>query len=104
MLIYVNVQFFLVLLLYWTSLGVSFKWPEQIWYLNMESIEEKTLPVNYYHLSSGHIDQYTNCGIWNTARVVPKCQHISFSWYFHCINLWCFLYGLSFIIKLKLNS
>ena len=30
MLIYANAQIFLTLLLYWTSLGVSLKWPEQI--------------------------------------------------------------------------
>ena len=42
MLIYANEQFFLALLLHWTSLGVSLKWGEQIWYLNMESIGENT--------------------------------------------------------------
>ena len=63
MLIYANEQFFLALLLHWTFLGVSLKWGEQIWYLNMNSIEEKTLPVIPYNLSSGHMDPYTNCGI-----------------------------------------
>ena len=74
MLIYANEQFFLALLLHWTSLGVSLQWGEQIWYLNMESIEEKTLPVDCYHLSSGHMDPYTNCGIWNTARVLASAN------------------------------
>ena len=63
---YVNLcklQFFLALLLHWTSLGVSLKPGEQTWCLNMNSIEEKTLPVNPYNLSSGHMDPYTNCGI-----------------------------------------
>ena len=59
MLIYANEQFFLALLLHWTSLRVSLKWGEQIWYLNMESIEEKTLPINCYHLSSSCMDPYT---------------------------------------------
>ena len=58
MLIYANEQFFL--LLHWTSLRVSIKQKEHIWYLNMESIEEKTLPVNCYHMSSSHMDPYTN--------------------------------------------
>ena len=36
---------------------------EQIWCLNMKSIKEKTLLVNAYNLSSGHMDPYTNCCI-----------------------------------------
>ena len=36
MLINANVQFFFALLLYWTSLGVSLKWGEQIWCLNLK--------------------------------------------------------------------
>ena len=56
--IYANAQFFLALLLHWTSVGVSLKQEEQIWCLNMKSIEEKTLPVIPYTLSSGHMDPY----------------------------------------------
>ena len=63
MLIYANVQFFLALLLQWTSLGMSLKQGEQIWCLNMNSIEEKTLPIIPYNLSSGCMDPHTNCGI-----------------------------------------
>ena len=63
MLIYANVQFFFALLLHWTSLGVSLKWEEQIWFLNMKSIKEKTLLVNPYNLSSGCLDPYSNSGI-----------------------------------------
>ena len=63
MLNYANVQFILALLLHWTSLGVSLKWGEQIWCLNMESIEEKTLPGIPYNLSSGHMNPYTNYGM-----------------------------------------
>ena len=72
MLIYVNVNFFFVLMLHWTPLGVSLKWGEQIWCLNMKTIREKTLPVNPYNLSSCCMDPYTNCGIWNTARALAK--------------------------------
>ena len=86
MLISANEQFFLALLLHWTSLGVSLKWGEQIWYLNMNSIEEKTLPVIPYNLSSGHMDPYTNFGIWSTARALAKGQHCTF-WHFCCIAL-----------------
>ena len=63
MLIYANVQFFLDLLLHWTTLGVSLKQGEQIWCLKMNSIKEKTLPVIPYNLSSGCMDPYTNYGI-----------------------------------------
>ena len=63
MLIYANEQVFLSLLLDWTFLRVSLKQGEQIWCVNMKSIEEKTLPVIPYSLSSGHMDPYTNCGI-----------------------------------------
>ena len=54
---------FLALLLHWTSLGVSLEWREQIWCLNMKSIEVRILPVTLYNLSSGCMDPYTDCGI-----------------------------------------
>ena len=101
MLIYANEQFFLTLLFYLTSLGMSLKWGEQIWYLNMESIEEKTLPVDCYHLSSAHMGPYTNCGIWNTARVLGKFQHLSFLGTFTVSIYSVFYVSLSFIIKLN---
>ena len=63
MLIYANVQFYLDLLLHWTSPRVSLKWREQIGCLNIKSIEEKTLPGIPYNLSSGCMDPYTHCGI-----------------------------------------
>ena len=78
MLIYANEQFFLALLLHWTSLRVSIKQGEEIWYLNMESIEEKTLPVNCYHMSSSLHGLIHNCGIWNIAGVVGKSRHLTF--------------------------
>ena len=41
-LICVNMKFSFALLLHWTPLGVSVKWEEQIWHLNMETIKLKT--------------------------------------------------------------
>ena len=64
MLIYANEQFFLALLLHWTSLRVSIKQKEQIWYLNMESIEEKTLPVNQV--------SWTHTQLWYLVLCNPK--------------------------------
>ena len=72
MLIYANVQFFPALLLYWTSLDLSYKQQEEIWYLNMESIGENTTS----QLLPFELRLYgpiLNCGIWNTARVLVKC-------------------------------
>ena len=99
MLIYANEQFFLALLLHWTSLGVSLKWGEQIWYLNMESIEEKTLPVNCYHLSSGHMDPYTIV-VSGTQLEYLASANTSLFWVF---LLWCLLCELKLILKLKLT-
>ena len=100
MLIYANEQILLALLLHWTSLRVSIKWGEQIWYLNMEYIEEKTLPVNCYHLSSGCMDPYT---------IVVSGTHLEYlanadTSLFWVLSLWCFLCELKLILKLKLNS
>ena len=87
MLIYANEQFFLALLLHWTSLRVSIKQEEQIWYLNIESIEEKTLPVNCYHMSSSHIDPYTIV-VSGTQLDYLASANTSLLW---VLLLWCFL-------------
>ena len=101
MLIYANLQIFLALLLYRTSPGVSYKQPEQIWCLNMKSIEDKTLPVNLYHLSSGHMDTYTIVVSGTQLEYLPSAD-ISLFLVLLLYNV--FYVSLSFIIKLKLNS
>ena len=97
MLIYTNAQFFFALLLHWKSLGVSLKWGEQIWCLNMESIKEKTLPVN--PTISAQVT-WTHTQI-EVSRV--QLEHLprgdtSLFQYFHCIALQCFL------CEFKLNT
>ena len=98
--IYANEQIFLVLLLHWTSLRVFIKKEEQIWYLNMKSIEEKTLPVNCYHLTSGHMDPYTIV-VSRTQLEYLASGNTSLFW---VLSLWCFLCELKLILKLKVNS
>ena len=44
-------------------LGVSVKWEEQIWCLNMKSIELKTPVTNLYIMCSGCMDLCTFYGI-----------------------------------------
>ena len=99
MLIYANEQFLLALLLHWTSLRVSIMWEEQIWYLNMESIEEKTLPVNCYCMSSSCMDPYTIV-VSGTQLEYLASADTSLLW---VLLLWCSYVSLSFIIKLKLT-
>ena len=87
MLIYADEQSFLALLLQWTSLRVSIRWEEQIWYLNMKSIEEKTLPVNYYHMSSSCMDPYTIV-VSGTQLEYLASANTTLFW---VLLLWCFL-------------
>ena len=44
-------------------LGMFVKWEEQIWCLNMKSIEVKTPVTNLYTMSSGCMDLWTFFGI-----------------------------------------
>ena len=44
-------------------LDMSVKQEEQIWCLNMKSIELKTPVSNHYTMSSGHMDLCTSLGI-----------------------------------------
>ena len=53
---YINYEISFVPLLHWTLLEVSVKQEEQIWCLNMKSIELKTPATNLYTMSSGHTD------------------------------------------------
>ena len=56
---YIKYEIPFVPLLHWTSLEVSVKWEEQIWCLNMKSIELKTPVSNLYTMSSGCTDLCT---------------------------------------------
>ena len=60
-------------------LEVSVSWEEQIWCLNMKSIELKSPVFNLYTMSSGHMDLCTFFGTWDTDRAIANCQHPSFS-------------------------
>ena len=63
MLMNINYEISFVPLLHWTPLEVSVKQEEQIWCLNMKSIELKTPVTNLYTMSSGHMDLCTFFGI-----------------------------------------
>ena len=60
---YINYDISFIPLLHWTPLEVSVKWEEQIWCLNMKSIELKTPVTNLYTMSSGGTDLCTFFGI-----------------------------------------
>ena len=63
MLIYVKYEISFAPLFYWTPLGVSVRLEEQIWCLNMKTIELKTPVTNLYIMRSGCMDLCTFCGI-----------------------------------------
>ena len=58
-LICVNMKFSFAPLLHWTPLGVSVKWEEQIWCLNMKTIKLKTPAISLYIVCSGPMDPCT---------------------------------------------
>ena len=99
-----NIDFSLYPLLHWTPLGVSVKWEEQIWHLNMKSIEFKSPVSIVYNLSSGRMDLCTLYGIWDTARALANCRHPTFSGTFAVVLYSVTPLHLSLILKLKLNS
>ena len=63
MLMYIDYEISFVPLLHWTPLGVSVKWEEQIWCLNIKAMELKTPVTNLYTMSSGCMDPCTFYGI-----------------------------------------
>ena len=59
-------------------LEVSVRQEEQIWCLNIKSIELKSPVFILYEMSSGHMDLCTFFVIWDTDRAIAHCQHPSF--------------------------
>ena len=94
-----NFEISFVPLLLWTYLEVSVKQEEQIWCLNIKSIELK-LPVSTLcKMSSGCMDLCTFFGIWDTDRTIVNCQHPSFFGTFVIFALQCFLMSFSLACK-----
>ena len=91
-------------LLPWTLLEVYARWEEQIWCLNIKSIELKSPVSSICEMSSGRIDLCTFFGIWDTDRAVADCQHPYIFGTLVIFALQCSYMSLSLVSKLKLNT
>ena len=85
-------------------LEVSVKQEEQIWCLNIKSIQLKSPVSTLCEMSSGCMDLCTFFGIWDTDSAVANCQHLSIFGTLAIFALQCFLMSLSLVSKLKLNT
>ena len=85
-------------------LEVSAKQEEQIWCLNIKSIELKSPVSTLCKMSSGCMDLCTFFSIWDTDRAIANCQHPSIFGTLVIFALQCFLMSLSLASKLKLNT
>ena len=88
----------------WTLLEVSVRWEEQIWCLNIKSIELKSPVSSICKMSSGCMDLCTFFGIWDTDRVLANCQHPSIFSTLAILALQCSYMSLSLDTKLKLKT
>ena len=78
MLMNINYEISFVLLALLDPLEVSVKQEEEIWCLNMKSIELKSPATKFYTMSSGCMDLCAFFGIQDTARALANCWHPSF--------------------------
>ena len=85
-------------------LEVSVKWEEQIWCLNIKSIELKSPVSTLCAISSGCMDLCTFFGISDTHRAIANCQHPSIFGTLVIFALQCSFMNLSLVSKLKLNT
>ena len=93
-----------VSLLHWTHLDGSVRWEEQIWCLNIKSIELKLPVSSICNMSSGCMDLCTFFGIWDTDRALANCQHPSIFGTLAIFALQCSYMSLSLVSKPKLNT
>ena len=88
----------------WTLLEVSARREEQIWLLNIKSIELKSPVSSICEMSSGRMDLCTFFSIWDTDRAVANCRHLSIFGTLAIFALQCSYTSLSLVSKLKLNT
>ena len=91
-------------LLPWTPLEVSARQEEQIWCLNIKSVELKSSVSTLCKMSSVCMDLCTFFSIWDTDRAIANYQHPSIFGTLAIFALQCFLMSLSLASKLKLNT
>ena len=85
-------------------LEMSARQEEQIWCLNIKSIELKSPVSTLCKMSSDCMDLCTFFSIWDTDRAIANCQHPSIFSTLGIFALHCFLMSLSLASKLKLNT
>ena len=85
-------------------LEVSARWEEQIWCLNIKSIELKW-PVSFIcEMSSGCMDLCTFFSIWDMHRALANCWHPSIFSTLVIFALQSSFMSWSLVSKLKLNT
>ena len=88
----------------WTLLEVSVRQEEQIWHLNIKSIELKWPVSLVCKMSSGCMDLCTFFTIWDMHRALANYWHPSIFGTLAIFALQCSFISWSLVSKLKLNT